>query len=1293
MRVTVRSPRFQVFFALQILKLCCFVVLMSLAPAPALAQTSVVTQHNDAGRTGANLTETVLTTTNVNVSQFGKLFERTVDDEIYVQPLYVPGVNIPGVGVRNVIFVATNNDSVYAFDADNPAASAPFWRVTYTNAAAGILPVSRTDVGQACGTYADFAGNIGITGTPVIDGATGTMYFVTKTKENGTFTQRLHAIDIRDGSERAGSPKLIQASVPGTGDGRDANNNIAFNARTQNQRAALLLDHGTVYIAWASYCDQGPYHGWILGYDATTLALNTIYNTSPDGGLGGIWQSGGGLAADVAGNIYALTGNGTFNGGSGGASFGNSFLKVSPTGTLLDWFTPFNWSFLNSTDEDLGIQNPLLVPNTNLVIGGGKEGVLYVVDRTNMGHVRASDNGQIVQSFQASSSGRMNGSPVFWNGPNYGPAIYVWPAGDPLKVYKFASGTFVTPATAQSTALAPGGMPGGNLSISANAGSAGTGILWATLSRGGDANHAPQPGVLRAYDASNITRELWNSEQNATRDRLANFSKFASATIADGKVFVPTLSSRLVVYGLLSPSAGNTAPVVDAGANQTIILPANATLTGTATDDGNPVPPGALTVTWSLANGPAAVTFGTPNALTTTATFSVPGVYTIRLSAFDGEATSADDVTVTVNAPAGSGTGLLAQYFNDAGSGVFFTALALTRTDATIDFDWVNASPDPQVQADNFSVRWSGQVQAPATGTFTFTTQSDDGVRLWVNGVLLVDNWTDHTLQTNSGSISLTAGQRYDIRMDYYDHATTATARLSWAYPGQNGQIVPQWVLYPAPPVNQPPAVNAGPDRTITLPTATASLAGAVQDDGLPTPANLTINWTKISGREDSDGGTVVFANPHAAATTATFGASGTYVLRLTASDGAVTVSDDVTVTVLPAPVTGNGTGLSGQYFNDPNNGTHFVTPVLTRVDATVNFAWAAAAPASGVNADNFSVRWTGQVQAPVTGSYTFTTTADDGVRLWVNGALVIDNWVDQGATSKSSAAIALVAGTKYDIRMEYYEHGGDAVAKLQWAYPGNAMAPIPQVQLYVAGNTAPVVNAGADKTITLPATASMSGTASDDGQPVPPGALTVSWTKTSGPGTVTFSNAAALNTTATFSVAGTYVLRLTASDGSLSASDDVTVVVNQAMANGLTAQYYNDPSTGTTHFVTLVLTRVDNTVNFSWGAASPATGVTANNFSVRWTGQVQAPVSGSYTFSTVSDDGVRLWVNGTQVINNWTDHGSTTNTGTAITLTAGQKYTITMEFYERGGDAVAKLQWAYPGQATQVIPQSRLFH
>jgi len=248
----------------------------------------------------------------------------------------------------------------------------------------------------------------------------------------------------------------------------------------------------------------------------------------------------------------------------------------------------------------------------------------------------------------------------------------------------------------------------------------------------------------------------------------------------------------------------------------------------------------------------------------------------------------------------------------------------------------------------------------------------------------------------------------------------------------------------------------------------------------------------------------------------------------------------------------------------------------------------------------------------------------------------------------------------------------------------------IPRLQLYSPANRAPAPNAGADQTIALPATASLTGTATDDGLPSPPGLISTSWSRVSGPGTVTFSSPGTLSSTATFSVTGTYALRLTTSDSLLSSTDDVTVVVTSAAVNGLTGQYFNDPGTGA-HFVTLVLSRVDPTVNFTW-TGSPAAGVGADNFSTRWTGRVEAPVTGSYRFSTVSDDGIRLTVNGVSVINNWTDHAPATNTSAAISLTAGVRYTIMLEFYEKGGGATAKLQWTYPGQAIQVIPQSRLF-
>jgi hypothetical protein len=224
------------------------------------------------------------------------------------------------------------------------------------------------------------------------------------------------------------------------------------------------------------------------------------------------------------------------------------------------------------------------------------------------------------------------------------------------------------------------------------------------------------------------------------------------------------------------------------------------------------------------------------------------------------------------------------------------------------------------------------------------------------------------------------------------------------------------------------------------------TLNGIARDDGLPSPG-LTVTWSKISGREDSAGGTVTFANRNAAVTTATFGADGIYVLRLTVSDGAVTVSDDVTITVNPAPA--NPNGLTAKYYKDPGNGTHFATLVLTRVDPTVNFTWGTAAPAAGVTADNFSVRWTGRVQAPVTGTYRFTTVSDDGIRLTVNGVQVINNWTDHAVTTNTSAGISLTAGVKYTITLEYYEKGGDATAKLQWSYPGQAVQVIPLTRLF----------------------------------------------------------------------------------------------------------------------------------------------------------------------------------------------------------------------------------------------------
>jgi hypothetical protein len=333
------------------------------------------------------------------------------------------------------------------------------------------------------------------------------------------------------------------------------------------------------------------------------------------------------------------------------------------------------------------------------------------------------------------------------------------------------------------------------MSLSANGSAAGTGILWATHSAGGDPNQQVVPGIIRAFDASDATRELWNSGQNAGRDGLGSFSKFSSPTIANGKVYVSTFSNKLVAYGLLT--GGNQPPVAYAGTDQTITLPAAASLAGAASDDG--LPSGTLATTWSQVSGPGAATFSTPSALGTSVSFSAAGIYTLRFTAFDGSLTTTDDVKVTVN-PA-PGTGLVGQYFNDSGNGAHFTTLALTRTDATVNFSWGTGAPAPGVQSNNFSVRWTGQVLAPVTGNYQFRTKANDGVRLWVNGHQLINAWTDvgssSTNTVTSANIALVAGTKYAVTLEYYDHTSNASSVLQWAYPGKSMQVIPQIQLFP----------------------------------------------------------------------------------------------------------------------------------------------------------------------------------------------------------------------------------------------------------------------------------------------------------------------------------------------------------------------------------------------------------------------------------------------------------------------------------------------------------------
>ena len=520
-------------------------------PKPNPQSMSVLMQHNDNSRSGWNDNETALTTSNVNVQQFGKLFTLPVDDQVYAQPLVVGHLFISG-GYHNVVLVATVNNTVYAYDGDDGTL---YWQKSFT--APGMRPPRNSDMTGACGgAYQDFSGNIGIVGTPVIDAARGTMYFVARSMTGSTFVQYLHAVNIVDGNGVAGSPTKITATYSGNGDG-SVNGVIAFNAQRQNQRQGLTLVNGIVYVSFSSHCDWGPYHGWILGYDAATMQQQIVYNATPNGDAGGMWESGTGMAADAAGNLYVVTGNGTVGDAGDPTNLtnrGESALKLTPSGSTLrvaSYFTPNNYDFLNNYDLDYGGMGTLLIPNSNYYLTGGKDGNLYLLNKDAMGGYVSSSN-QVQQVVPlGGSSVNMHCQTAYYKGSST-EFVYVWSENDPLRAIPFDRASNLLSPQSQVVSNAPGptGQSGAILSVSSNGSQDGSGILWASYAYSGDAEHTVSPAILRAFDANDARKELWNSQQNAARDAAGYYAKFAAPTIANGHVYLPTFSNRVVVYGL-----------------------------------------------------------------------------------------------------------------------------------------------------------------------------------------------------------------------------------------------------------------------------------------------------------------------------------------------------------------------------------------------------------------------------------------------------------------------------------------------------------------------------------------------------------------------------------------------------------------------------------------------------------------------------------------------------------------------------------------------------------------------
>ena len=537
------------------------VFVAALTSAAALhGQVSVLTWHNDNARTGQNLQETTLTPANVNPSTFGLLFTIPVDGKVDAQPLYVPALTISGAQ-HNVLYVVTEHDSVYAFDADN---GTELWQVSMLGAG------ETTSDDRSCGQVDP---EIGITSTPVIDpqsGANGTIYVVAISKDaSGNYHQRLHALDLTTGAEEFNGPVEIRATYPGSGDG-SAGGVVTFDPGQYKERAALLLVNGVVYTSWASHCDIRPYTGWIIGYNESSLAQVSVLNVSPNGEGASIWAAGAGPAADPGGFLYLMTANGTFDttlnadGFPNHGDYGNAFVKISTGGgslSVTDYWTMSNTVSESNDDVDLGSGGLILLPTVqdaqgamrNLTVGAGKDGNIYVVDTNNMGKFDSSRN-NIYQQLSGVLPGGAFSTPAWFNGN-----LYYGGMGDALKAFPFTGGVFATTPASQTAQSFP--YPGATPSISANGSS--NAIVWTAENS--------DPAVLHAFDAGNLATELYNSNMAANnRDHFGTGNKFIVPTVANGKVYVGTTNS-VGAFGLLCSyvvGSQNTSIAVSGGSGQ-----------------------------------------------------------------------------------------------------------------------------------------------------------------------------------------------------------------------------------------------------------------------------------------------------------------------------------------------------------------------------------------------------------------------------------------------------------------------------------------------------------------------------------------------------------------------------------------------------------------------------------------------------------------------------------------------------------------------------------------------------
>jgi hypothetical protein len=811
---------------------------LAIGPIAHTAQ-PVLQRGYDAGVSGANLTEVTLNTSNVSPATFGLVFKLPVDDVIFAQPLYVPNVAVPSLGTHNVVYIATMSDTLFAFDADS---GVQLWMVNFASSV-GAVPVP----------YAKFAfagnrnivGNLGILSTPVIDPSTNILYLVACTLENSTMVYRLHAVNSVTGAELiVAGGTVVSAIYKGS----------TFVAIGQTQRMSLTLSGNQVVFGFGAMESESSnivgYVGWVMAYDKTTLVQSGAFATVTAGSWGGgVWQSGRPAAVDSSGYVYEFVGNGYTSGYDGVNNFSETALKLDPAAglNLLDWFTPGNWSAMDADDLDLSSSGPMLIPGTGLLAGGGKTGVLYVLNTANLGKESATDSGAVQE--ETISAGSIRGGPVYWqrSAANGGPLLYDWGNSDWVKAYPF-SGTTIA-ATPSSQGSGAQISPGGILTLSANGDTSGSGVLWATVAISGDAeSNPPVPGALYAFDANNVATKLWDSTTNSARDNVGLFAKFVPPLVVNGKVYVATWSDQVAVYGLLSTYT--LSPTSMAFGNQLTNIasaPKSVTLTNTGTV--------ALPIASITLSTPSPQPFSQTNTCGTSV--AVGATCTINV-VFNPTSAGSTMATLSVNV----GNGIAAQTVALSGSGIV-----------------------PTYQVSPTSVAFGNQLTNIASAPKSVTLTNTGIVALPIASITLSTPSPQPFSQTNTCGTSVAVGATCTINVVFNPTSAGSTmATLSVNVAGKTSTV----------------NVSGNGSFNVILKASSQSVTVSV-------PVTLTWSSTKGAACTPSGGttadnwtGTVGASGSHLV----TEASAGTYNYGLICVAQAVSATATVTVTVamtLPA--------------------------------------------------------------------------------------------------------------------------------------------------------------------------------------------------------------------------------------------------------------------------------------------------------------------------------------------------------------------------------------------------------